>query len=244
LLLLRLSDGTLASGHDDGAVRLCDVHRGEAVSELRGHTEAVRDLAQLRDGRLASVSEDDVARLWDVAARACVVVTTPSAPCCCCATAAGELAMGCDDGTMLVLGFAWARRTAAVVVRAAESVGLKPCHSGRIGSPPPRQERFAIVRRRGASQRSAAGASVSAEASGTQRGATRGSEAAPDFASEHTLPQQRRRGTNAPAAAVAGGRARRRGAELNCSTGSPWCRAGEIVQMRRPCHGMRRRTSH
>ena len=55
-------------------------------------------------------------RLWDVAARACVgVIAAPATPWCCCVTADGGLAAGCDDSRVLVLSFAWARRSAAVV---------------------------------------------------------------------------------------------------------------------------------
>jgi len=125
-----MSGGTLASGHSDGVVRLWDWRRREAVDELRGHTKVVCGLTQLRDRRLASVSWDKTVRVWDVAARPCVGVVTASTELyCCCVTADGGLAAGCGDGSVLVLGFPWARRSAAVVgwVAAwADERGLKP----------------------------------------------------------------------------------------------------------------------
>ena len=60
---------TLASGSDDGAVRLWDVasHR-QIGAPLTGHTDAVSSVAFSPDGKtLASGSGDDSVRLWDVA---------------------------------------------------------------------------------------------------------------------------------------------------------------------------------
>ena len=116
--LLSLVDGTVASGHIDGVVRLWDWRRREAVGELRSHEADKRllGLAQLPDGRLASTSDDKTVRVWDVATRACVgVASATSSFNRCCVTADGELAVGCEDGSVLVYAFAWERRSAAVV---------------------------------------------------------------------------------------------------------------------------------
>ena len=76
--LLRLTDGTVASGHSDGVVRLWDWRRLQAVGELHGHTARVTVMAQMPKGRFASVSDDKTVRIWDVAARTCVgVITAP-----------------------------------------------------------------------------------------------------------------------------------------------------------------------
>ena len=60
---------TLASGGDDGTVRLWDVATGQPIGDpLTGHTGAVDSVAFSPDGKtLASGSDDGTVRLWDVA---------------------------------------------------------------------------------------------------------------------------------------------------------------------------------
>ena len=57
---------TLASGSDDGTVRLWDAVTGAHVRTLEGHTRTVWGVAFSPDGRtLASGSDDGTVRLWD-----------------------------------------------------------------------------------------------------------------------------------------------------------------------------------
>lgn len=67
--------------HDDGGrllaatagnsrnIHLWNALRGTEVGELRGHSDAIRHLFVLDDGRLISGSEDGSVRLWDVSSR-------------------------------------------------------------------------------------------------------------------------------------------------------------------------------
>lgn len=49
------------------AVRVWDAQTGEQVGELRGHTDAIWDIALSNNGdTLASASMDQTCRLWDV----------------------------------------------------------------------------------------------------------------------------------------------------------------------------------
>jgi WD40 repeat protein/DNA-binding SARP family transcriptional activator len=58
----------LATGDDDGTIRLWNAHTGGALLTLSGHPEPVNALAFSPDGtRLASVSLDDTAKVWDTA---------------------------------------------------------------------------------------------------------------------------------------------------------------------------------
>jgi WD40 repeat protein len=68
-LAFRRDGGLLATGHDDGMVRLWDTDRRRMVRSWRAHPRAVSALAFSREGtRLASAGEDRAVCLWDPAA--------------------------------------------------------------------------------------------------------------------------------------------------------------------------------
>jgi WD40 repeat protein len=63
----------LASGGDDGTVRLSETPGGQPLAILRGHTGPVQVVALAGDGRLvASGGVDGTIRLWDAASGACL----------------------------------------------------------------------------------------------------------------------------------------------------------------------------
>jgi WD40 repeat protein len=57
----------LASGSEDGAVRIWDAETGALLRTLAGHTDWVLSAAWSPDGRfLASASSDGTVRIWGV----------------------------------------------------------------------------------------------------------------------------------------------------------------------------------
>jgi len=64
--LALLPNGLLASGGDDGAVRIWEVGTGWEVRVLEGYRASVRALAALPGGLLASGGDDGVVRIWEV----------------------------------------------------------------------------------------------------------------------------------------------------------------------------------
>ena len=57
----------LASGSDNGAMKLWDVATRESIATLEGHTDYVRSVAFSPDGALiVSGSDDGTVKLWDV----------------------------------------------------------------------------------------------------------------------------------------------------------------------------------
>lgn len=58
----------LATGHDDGAVRIWDLEGEQPVQEIQGQRTAIAALAFSADGQqLAAASEDRIIRVWEVA---------------------------------------------------------------------------------------------------------------------------------------------------------------------------------
>ena len=62
----------MASGSEDGIVRLWDVGSGALLASLRGHTGQIYGVAFLGNERVVSGSIDGTIRFWDVGSGACV----------------------------------------------------------------------------------------------------------------------------------------------------------------------------
>ena len=63
--LIRMRDGTLASGAYDKTVRIWNIHASETCADIHtGHTNIVTSLEELPNGILASGSIDGTIRLW------------------------------------------------------------------------------------------------------------------------------------------------------------------------------------
>jgi uncharacterized protein YjbI with pentapeptide repeats len=65
----------IASGHEDGSLRLWEVSSGLEIRRLQGHQDSVWSVAFSPDGRLlASGASDNTVRLWDVATGECYAI--------------------------------------------------------------------------------------------------------------------------------------------------------------------------
>jgi hypothetical protein len=101
--LVTLPDGRLASGSNDGNIRLWAPSTGACTAVFEGHQGfVVWALAVLGDGRLASGSDDNTIRLWDLATGACAAVFEGhQGPVSALAVLGdGRLASGSDDKTI------------------------------------------------------------------------------------------------------------------------------------------------
>ncbi len=77
LALVSVSGGlVLASSSDDKTIRLWDTVTGKLLHTLEGHTDWVRAIAALSNGRLMSGSNDKSLRLWDIQRDPPVTITT------------------------------------------------------------------------------------------------------------------------------------------------------------------------
>jgi WD40 repeat protein len=66
-MVLSSNDKTVASGHDDGKVRLWDIETRKVIAKWIGHADLVGALCWSADGsQVASGSWDEDARVWDV----------------------------------------------------------------------------------------------------------------------------------------------------------------------------------
>ncbi|KAG1798378.1 WD40-repeat-containing domain protein [Suillus variegatus] len=78
--VIALSPGgkIVASGSEDGGVRLWDIDTGKVVKKFTGHTEGVFSVCWSPDGgRVVSGSNDDTFRVWDVKSSEMILILAP-----------------------------------------------------------------------------------------------------------------------------------------------------------------------
>ena len=67
MTLTLVSNGALASGSEDGTIRIWNLNTNSLIKTLYGHTNKVRCLEALEDDNyLASGSEDTIIIIWNV----------------------------------------------------------------------------------------------------------------------------------------------------------------------------------
>ena len=98
----------------DSTIRLWDAATGAETARLEGHDGSVTALCQLKDGRLASGSNDRTIRLWDVATGAETARLEGHEDCvnALCLLADGRLASGSKDNTIRLWDAATGAETA------------------------------------------------------------------------------------------------------------------------------------
>jgi WD40 repeat protein len=100
--LAELPDKTLASCNNlpNIEIRLWNVTSGQQVRKLYGHEFPSKALVVLRDGRLASGSEDETIRIWDTSTgQSLITLTGQNSPITSLAVLPnGHLASGSDEG--------------------------------------------------------------------------------------------------------------------------------------------------
>eukprot|EP01080_Neovahlkampfia_damariscottae_P012219 gene12219-5805_t len=69
----------VATGSEDGTIRIWNFYQGICIHILSGHQLAVFSIISLDDGKLLSASKDGTMKLWDIlSGRCCTVVTESS----------------------------------------------------------------------------------------------------------------------------------------------------------------------
>lgn len=63
--LIKLSNGTVASGSQDNTIKIWDIEKKEAKYTLNGHTSIIWDIRELEGNRLISASDDNISKVWE-----------------------------------------------------------------------------------------------------------------------------------------------------------------------------------
>ena len=64
--LIKLSNGNVASGGQDGTIKIWDINKKQLISTLTGHTSMIWEICELEGNKIISASDDNKSKIWDL----------------------------------------------------------------------------------------------------------------------------------------------------------------------------------
>ena len=63
-VLIRLSNGNVASGGQDNAIKIWDIDKNQSISTLKGHTSIIWEIRELEGNKIISGADDNKSKIW------------------------------------------------------------------------------------------------------------------------------------------------------------------------------------